>query len=60
MTDPRASMPAELAQALHEYLMARPMREVEGLVVALRQAAPVEVEKSMPGPSDNSRSEKGS
>lgn len=38
----KVTIPADLAQALHEYLMARPMREVEGLVVALRQAEPVE------------------
>lgn len=36
------TIPADLAQALHEYLTTRPMREVEGLVVALRNAKPVE------------------
>lgn len=38
MTVPRVSMPAELAQAIHDYLMTRPMGEVEGLVVSIRQA----------------------
>ena len=38
MTAPRVSIPADLAQAVHEYLLTRPMREVEGMVVALRQA----------------------
>lgn len=35
-------MPPELAQAIHEYLVARPMREVEGIVNALRQCKPKE------------------
>lgn len=34
------TVPAQLAQGIHEYLMTRPMREVEGLVAGLRQCAP--------------------
>lgn len=33
-------LPPELAQAIHEYLVTRPMREVEGMVNALRQCKP--------------------
>lgn len=32
-------LPNDLVQAIHDYLMGRPMREVEALVVAIRQAA---------------------
>lgn len=35
------SIPQQLAQAIHDYLVTRPMREVEGLVAPLRQAQPV-------------------
>lgn len=35
------SIPQGLAQAIHDYLMTRPMREVEGLVAPLRQAQPI-------------------
>ena len=35
-------IPAQLAQAIHEYLLTRPMREVEGLVNALRECKPKE------------------
>jgi len=35
-------LPPELAQAIHDYLVTRPMREVEGLVTALRQCKPKE------------------
>lgn len=35
-------LPGQLAQAIHEYLMGRPMREVEHLVAGLRQCAPAE------------------
>ena len=38
---PMVTIPRELAQALHSYLMDRPMVEVEHLVVGLRQAKPV-------------------
>jgi hypothetical protein len=33
-------LPPELAQAIHDYLVTRPMREVEGLVNALRECRP--------------------
>ena len=33
-------MPPELAQAIHEYLLSRPMREVERIVAALRECKP--------------------
>lgn len=33
-------MPSELAQAIHDYLVSRPMREAEGMVNALRQCKP--------------------
>lgn len=33
-------IPPHLAQAIHDYLLTRPMREVEGLVNALRQCQP--------------------
>lgn len=33
-------IPQQLAQAIHDYLLSRPMREVEGLVNALRQCKP--------------------
>lgn len=36
---PEYIIPAGLMQAIHDYLMSRPMREVEGLVVELRKAA---------------------
>ena len=32
----------ETVQAVHDYLMTRPMREVEALVTAIRNAKPVE------------------
>lgn len=35
-------LPADLVQAVHDYLMTRPMQEVEALVVGLRKAKPVE------------------
>jgi hypothetical protein len=35
-------LPPELAQAIHDYLVSRPMREVEALVNALRQCKPKE------------------
>lgn len=38
------TIPRELAQALHDYLVQRPMMEVEALVVGLRQARVVEEE----------------
>lgn len=41
MNEPRVTIPAELAQAVHDYLMTRPMREVEQMVVGMRQAEPV-------------------
>lgn len=41
----KVTIPADLANALHEYLMTRPMREVEALVAALRQAEPVDADK---------------
>ena len=31
-------LPADLIQAIHDYLMTRPMREVEALVAAIRNA----------------------
>jgi hypothetical protein len=33
-------LPPELAQAIHDYLVTRPMREVESIVTALRQCKP--------------------
>jgi hypothetical protein len=33
-------VPADLLQALHDYLVQRPMREVEGLVTAIRTCKP--------------------
>ena len=44
MTIPKVTIPADLAQAIHDYLTQRPMREVEPLVQALRQAEPVKDE----------------
>jgi len=35
-------LPADLVQAIHDYLTTRPMREVESLVTAIRTAKPVE------------------
>jgi hypothetical protein len=35
-------LPADLVQAIHDYLMTRPMREVEELVFEVRKAKPVE------------------
>lgn len=35
-------LPPELVQAIHDYLMTRPMREVEALVAEVRKAKPVE------------------
>jgi hypothetical protein len=35
-------VPPQLAQALHDYLLTRPMREVEPLVNALRECKPKE------------------
>ncbi len=34
----KITIPQGLASALHDYLLTRPMGEVEGLVMALRQA----------------------
>lgn len=36
-------IPANLAQAIHDYLLTRPMREVEALVNALRQCQPKDI-----------------
>lgn len=36
----KIAIPAQLAQAIHDYLLTRPMREVEGLVNALRECKP--------------------
>jgi len=33
-------LPSDLVQAVHDYLMTRPMREVEALVTAIRTAKP--------------------
>jgi hypothetical protein len=38
-------LPPDLAQAIHDYLVTRPMREVEGLVNALRECRPQEAPK---------------
>ncbi len=35
-------LPAEVVQAVHDYLMTRPMREVEALVAEIRKAKAVE------------------
>jgi len=35
-------LPPDLIQAIHDYLMTRPMREVEALVLGIRDAKPVE------------------
>lgn len=35
-------VPAQLAQAIPDDLLGRPMREVEGLVAALRECKPAE------------------
>jgi hypothetical protein len=35
-------LPSDLVQAVHDYLMTRPMREVEALVNEIRKAKPVE------------------
>jgi hypothetical protein len=35
-------IPPQLAQALHDYLLTRPMREVEAMVNALRECKPKE------------------
>jgi hypothetical protein len=49
MTQPPLLMlPAELAQSIHDYLITRPMREVEHLVLTLRQAKPVEAKDEQP------------
>ena len=37
-------LPADLVQAIHDYLMTRPMREVEALVAAIRTAKPADPE----------------
>jgi len=42
----QVTIPAELARAIHDYLVTRPMREVEGLVLALRQAKPADADKA--------------
>lgn len=39
------AVPPELATAIHDYLVSRPMRETEGLVMALRQCQPVKKRK---------------
>ena len=38
-------LPPDLIQAIHDYLMTRPMREVEALVTAIRTAKPVETKE---------------
>lgn len=40
----KVTIPTELANAIHDYLMSRPMREVEAMVAALRQAEAVKEE----------------
>lgn len=42
------TIPQDLAQALHDYLMRKPMIEVEGLVVALRQSGKPQETASSP------------
>lgn len=39
-TDAVVEVPSGLAQAIHDYLASKPMREVEGMVNALRQCKP--------------------
>ena len=41
----KVAIPAELAEALHRYLLGRPMGEVEALVSGLRAAEHVPVEQ---------------
>lgn len=41
-------LPQNLAQALHDYLMSRPMAEVEQLVMALRRTKPAYSEGGQP------------
>lgn len=35
-------LPREIVQAVHDYLVTRPMAEVEPLVIEIRKARPVE------------------
>ena len=37
---------ADALKAIHDYLLTRPMREVEGMVAAIRQAVPAKVENT--------------
>lgn len=39
----------EVAQAVHDYLMTRPMSEVEGLVIEMRRLAVVQQPKAADG-----------
>ena len=39
-------LPSDLVQIIHDYLMTRPMREVEQIVLAIRQAKPASVESN--------------
>lgn len=43
-------IPQDLAQELHDYLMTRPMREVEPLVVNLRQCEALPEDAASPPP----------
>lgn len=38
-------LPADIVQAIHDYLMTRPMREVEALVAAIRSAKPADLQE---------------
>ena len=51
MTSKDLLLPVELAQALHDYLMTRPMGEVERIVLPLRNLKPApEPEVATPNP----------
>jgi hypothetical protein len=41
-------MPQHLVENLHSYLLARPMIEVEGLVLGLRQVQPMPIPDPLP------------
>lgn len=44
------TIPNELLQTLHDYLVTRPMNEVEGMVMAIRQTCkPVQSEREADG-----------
>lgn len=51
-------IPANLAQGLHDYLSTRPMREVENMVVGVRQLKPLSEYLPEPEPAGKSEEQK--